>query len=132
MKKYYMARGMRWEEGETPRCTYCDDPAVYATPVSDILLCNDDLCHASFITAECHEIELYTEFTDEECAQKERLARDLACELTAQSDTDVTPEQVEGWTPWDAYEWVESWGFEWTGEQWINAANREVSDYVDS
>ena len=66
MKKYYIARGLQWEEGEIPCCSYCDDPAVYATPVSDILLCGSDLCHASFIMAECDEIELCVELTDEE------------------------------------------------------------------
>jgi hypothetical protein len=38
-----------------------------------------------------------------------------------EEETDVILEDIQVWRADDVYEWLEAWGFEWDGTQWVGA-----------
>lgn len=50
---------------------------------------------------------------------KEQQAREIALILSERDDNDVTEDDVEGWRDWDIYEWIEAFGYEWDGNEWV-------------
>ena len=51
--------------------------------------------------------------------RQESAARDIAREITAVQDTDVTPGDIDAWSVDDVCEWLASWGYEWDGGEWL-------------
>lgn len=50
---------------------------------------------------------------------KEDQGRDIALAIAQNEDTDVTVQDVKGMHEWDIYEWIEAWGYEWDGNEWV-------------
>ena len=51
--------------------------------------------------------------------RQESAARDIAREIAAVQDTDVTPGDIDAWSADDVYEWLAAWGYEWDGVEWL-------------
>lgn len=51
--------------------------------------------------------------------RQESAARDIAREIAAVQDTDVTPGDIDAWSVDDVCEWLASWGYEWDGAEWL-------------
>ncbi len=43
---------------------------------------------------------------------------EMAAHIIENYDTDVTMEKIETWQEFDLYDWLESWGFAWDGNEW--------------
>lgn len=51
--------------------------------------------------------------------RQESAARDIAREIAAVHDADVTPGDIDAWSVDDVCEWLASWGYEWDGVEWL-------------
>lgn len=50
--------------------------------------------------------------------EKYRKAVDLGVILTGHPETEVTPEDIEGWQSHDLYDWLATWGYDYQDESW--------------
>lgn len=64
---------------------------------------------------------------------KTRKARGLAHDLTLSDDTSVTVADIDRWSDYEVFDWLEEgWDMEWNGEDWVEADYvREGEDWTE-